>query len=751
MNKIISILLIMFLFQGCSLIFNGPSFTSTEVRDKMFPKNKLPLKESVTIYWNENRIPFIEAGNDYDLAFAIGLVHAHLRLGQMEFFKRVAQGRLSETGGPFATDIDKTIRIFNFGKAVPDIIKLLPPESKEWVGRYIDGINHYINRMPKLSADMEALGIEPEQWNMKDLITMWRLLSADVNWFNFLGALQLRGKPGAEKLWNDLLEYGKTSSPGFSYTDLKDHPEALSYLFSKSGSNSIVVSSAKTGDSSAIIANDPHLGIMIPNTWLLIGYKSPNYHAIGMTLPGLPVIALGRNPEISWGGTNMRTLSTTLYKLSPDDMANVTTEKDEIKVCLWFDETMERRFSDWGPILSDSPFFELPFPVAVKWMGHYPSDEITAFLAMNRAENFDEFRNAFKTYGVSAQNFLYADTKGNIGQVLAYRRPEPKGGMERKLFYDTSKDWIGYTGSNDLPYSFNPGKGFIASANNLPADSLRDYGWFHSPNDRIDRLTELLSVEDIITMEYLKRIQEDVYSKSSHKLARLFVKNTPPGFEEKLNDQEKEIYDLIRKWDGHYKEDKRNAVAFDLVYLKIADECFKEMYPDEDVRASASRGSYSRSQVYDYLKEIHPGSLASRLKKALASGAEPFQEFRNWGEMHRMVIGHFLSNAPVIGGKWEFLEYGADGGNETIQKTAYQPSTEENKVFYGANARHISDMSDPDENYFVLLGGQDGWMFSPQTIDQVKLWRKGEYIKFPLKLETVKKEFKKVMRLLPEE
>ena len=74
-------------------------------------------------------------------------------------------------------------------------------------------------------------------------------------------------------------------------------------------------------------------------------------------------------------------------------------------------------------------------------------------------------------------------------------------------------------------------------------------------------------------------------------------------------------------------------------------------------------------------------------------------------------------------------------------KTAHEASAGRHTVRYGANARHVSDMADMDENYFVLLGGQDGWINSSTMLDQWPSWRSGEYVRVPLSLDSVRKAF----------
>ena len=111
-----------------------------------FPTEGLPVERPVTVRWNEHLVPYIEAETDRDLAVALGMVHAHLREGQMEFLRLLAQGRLSEVLGPFAREVDRALRIVDFGHAAPEMERRLPPETWDWIQAYCDGLNHYRSR-----------------------------------------------------------------------------------------------------------------------------------------------------------------------------------------------------------------------------------------------------------------------------------------------------------------------------------------------------------------------------------------------------------------------------------------------------------------------------------------------------------------------------------------------------------------------------------------------------------------------------
>ena len=145
--------------------------------------------------------------------------------------------------------------------------------------------------------------------------------------------------------------------------------------------------------------------------------------------------------------------------------------------------------------------------------------------------------------------------------------------------------------------------------------------------------------------------------------------------------------------------------------------------------------------------ETTAATLRAALAAGLSAAADGLDAFSGWGDMHRLRLAHPLSRVPLIGGRYRFVEEGVAGSSETVMKTAHNATAERHTVTYGSNARHISDLSDPDENYFVLLGGQDGWFNSTTMLDQWELWRRGEYVRVPLTPSEVHASFPHVLSL----
>ncbi|MEM1349950.1 MAG: penicillin acylase family protein, partial [Myxococcota bacterium] len=710
---------------GCALVVTRPAERTTQERDAMFLSAGAGLSAPVTVRWNEHRIPFIEAERDEDLAFALGAVHAHLRWSQLEYFRMISQGRLSELVGPLAVDVDRTIRILSVDMAVDEIIARMPRDTKVWVQRFLDGLNAQIERMSqeRRPADLRVLGIRPEPWTMRELVGLWRLASLDVNWGTLVQFLNLSKQPGWEVAWEEYVARGGAGTPSFDAQALRVNPALVFEGMTKSGSNSLVIAGARTQSGAALMANDPHLGTQLPNFWVLVGYRSPSHHAVGFMIPGVPFVAVGRNPEVAWGGTNMRGLSTYLYELDAETVERAEVIEQTIKVRGWRDQTVRIRRTEFGPILTDAPFFAGSKDVAIRWVGQDPSDEVTAFLMANRARSFEEFRRAFRTYAVSAQNMLYADAQGNIGHVLAMKQPIRREQGPPALLQPTSNPWVRYKRPTELPYAYNPADGFIASANNKPTGADDTIGWFFATSDRVERMAQLVRSVDKVRVEDLAAWQLDVYSASAKRLADAIVsKVEDPGA---LDPRRRVFFEALASWDGHYTVEARGPVALEALAYELGRRVFRARTQNEEVLGALIAHAHFKATLTEDVLAMDSATFLGLLEEAMDAAMEDFEAYKTWGQMHQITVQHLLGNIPVIGRRYRFETYAVGGGADTLFKRSVRPGKGPLPVTYGAQSRHISDLSDPDANYFVLFGGNDGWLVSPQSTDQMQMWREG--------------------------
>lgn len=738
LNKLIlfiSFIVFGFLLSSCSL-FPRINILSQDDRLQAFPRHNLPLQGPASLYWNSYQVPYVWAEKDEDLAFLLGMVHAHLRLSQMTFMKYISYGRLSELAGPLTRDIDHSLRIFNFPKTAHEILASLPEDSQKWLNQFVKGLNFYQEQLRELPADLKIAGIHQlEPWTQQDVLAIGRLAGADVTWFLYITLLRLP-ESDRQKAWNKIIN-------GEHDTQISQfYPDLLS--FGRTGSNSAVIGSSLAANKAPLIANDPHLGLNLPNTWFIVGLRSQKRHMVGLTLPGLPFIALGRNPQMAWGGTNLRVVNTDLVDVS-EHMDHITTRTEVIKVRGWLDRSIEVRETPWGPIVSDAPLFKdlVNTPLAVRWIGHYsPSDELTAFLRAGQASTGSEFRKSFNNYAISGQNILYAHQSGELGQIFATRVPQyQRQDLETLIKSPQELDsaWSHLLTSTDFPQIVR--SDYIVSANNQPPFNQPLLSLAFSLPDRAERMEELILSKEQWQLDDLKHLQMDAYSQVAHQLKEKIVEHL-----DQLNLGEywglpRADAQSLRDWDGFYNQDSYGAAVTQVVFYRLFDSIYaRDLSPNLRVRSLNSDGIihdmlHSHKNWLHELDETRWMQMAFQLSKDLAG-------MSTWGDFHRLELNHPLANVPFVGQRFRFKELPWSGSNVTLFKSAHSLSPTPHRVRYGTNSRHISDLSDPDANYFLLLGGQDGWVGSSNFMDQVPLWKDAQMIQIPLSHARVKETFK---------
>jgi len=737
------------LLGGCSAI--SPKDVSTNDRLAALPRGGLPLDGPVTVRWNAYQIPFVEAGSDHDLAFTLGLVHAHLRLAQIRVLKLLSQGRASETAGFVATDIDHTIRILDVGRASPEIYRRLSPETKAFIDAFVDGLNTYQARMPEPPPEFALLGLEREPFTATDLITIGRLGGIDINWMTEFALLPLRDRPEWKRIWERTIESGTSQTVSFQAGESGLTIDGVISGTARAGSNAFVVAPSKSATGAALIAGDPHLGISIPNLWLLAGVRSPSMTGVGLMVPGLPFIAEGRTPKLAWVGTNMRSASSDLYDISKLADANVTERKTGIKTRLWFDRERTIRDSRLGPILSDSPMVKAApgEMIAARWIGHEPTDELGALLALTRAGNATEFRAALKGFALPAQNFLCADDTGNIAQAMATVLPirpvmKPKTPVLDPNDPDTR--WLGTADASTLPFALNPKEGFLASANNPPTETPFPIGHYFGSRERIDRLRTLLGERERISIDDLKVIQRDVMSYNARDLAASLSELI--ASESGVAEAAPRFVSELKLFNGDYRADAHGPVVFETLLYHLVPPVYGAAGIDEVPRLVTDMNQLVRWLVPD-IKDLAPGRRREVLTTAIKAAAVDAAKYPNWGSMHRLRVGHMLAAVPVLGRFFRYGDHPVGGSRETVMKTSNGMVNERHDVTFGSQARFVADMGDVDANDFVLIGGNDGWLGSANLLDQMPLWLEGRYIRMPLRPESVKEAFPIVTTFQP--
>jgi penicillin amidase len=708
---------------------------SLEQRLAMLPLAGAPVSRPVQIHWNAHQVPFIEAETDDDLAAALGVVHAHLRLGQMELIRRLARGRVAELGGRLALPLDRLIRTFDIGRAVPDIIAKLPQDTRSWLEAFARGVDHVAARAQPRPSECTLLGIAYEPWTLADIVLLGRFIAADVNWIVWSRLLRFRGTPDWPRFWKRLLHHDLLS---FEAGDA-NAMEAFAGAAIRSGSNSYAVSSARSESGGALIANDPHLSIMLPSTFLLAGFKSPSHHAVGLMAPGIPFIALGRNPYIAWGGASLHASSSDLVAVPKNAISRERIET--IAVRGESEKVLRIAESAFGPVISDIPLFQNGNePIALRWMGHAPSDEFTAMLRVQRARDFHGFRAAFADYAVPGLEMNCGEVSGRIGRVTAAKLPRRKHPEPDDIVTSPNNGWETLLTPLELPSRYDPSEGFLASANARPEEQGSVIGLHFSPPDRVQRLKHLLGGERLMTIKSLMRYQRDVYVALSVAQRDTLLSWISEAHKRSAS----HIVAALTTWDGNYDADSYGALAFELLFFHLA----RALVPAA-LESAYDAAWGTRALIWADVLAAHDTQRTQALTLALKKAARDFGHGKPWGARHRLRLAHPLGIIPGIGRRFRLPDWPASGTSESLMKTAHSLTNKRHHARYGSVARHVSDMSDPDANYFALLGGQDGWFGSSTFADQVALWRQGAYVTVPLMPQTARANFPHRTTLVP--
>ncbi|MBD0325065.1 MAG: penicillin acylase family protein, partial [Pyrinomonadaceae bacterium] len=554
------------------------------------------LQSRVVVRRDERGIAYIEATNESDLYYAQGYVTASDRLFQMELFRRTARGELSEIFGKVTLEEDKRHRTFGFAQLGEAQAQLLPARLRRALEDYARGVNAFIeSRDAKtLPPEFQILQLKPRPWRVADSLAAAKLFdeSLTTTWRQDIMRAAFSDLPPARRdalfpetspldvllvgsdntdakkattsraplatVDNEVAIVNKTtvnSSPSAPVEvetmrlvaedeELMRRSLARVGLFAQdnSASNNWVVSGARTATGKPLLANDPHLQSSAPSIWYMVHLSMPGVRTAGVSVAGLPGVAIGHNEHIAWGVTSLEPDTQDLYveKFDPTNPRRYQTpagwrdaevRREEIKVrkgfmtaeteSVPFDVTITRH----GPIILERDAKRY----ALRWTALAPNANLTeSFYALNYARNWNDFRAALKNYDGPAFNMIYADAKGHIGYQGVGRFPIRKTG-DGKLPYDGSTDageWTGYIPFAALPQVYDPPSGVIVTANSrivgrsyphkLTVQPLAAY--------RAHRIYELLQAKPKLTIEDFRAIQGDTYALAGTTFAREFHK-----------------------------------------------------------------------------------------------------------------------------------------------------------------------------------------------------------------------------------
>ncbi len=728
------------------------------------------LSAPVTVERDRFGIPTITAANERDAAFAVGYLHASERLFQMDLMRHIGAGRISEWSGGATLGIDRFTRTLGIYGTAEAQYQALPPDGRAVLDAYADGVNDWIeHRTTALPPEYYLLGVRPEPWRPADSLVWGKLMSLQLagNFRNELFRARLLQHLKPEDL--DVLypPYPKDAPvpTGDTAALLKAMPLDAIYAALPDlvgpiyASNNWVVDGKHTVSGKPMLANDPHLGLDAPGIWYLAHIITPDMDVAGVTAPSVPYVVLGHNARIAWGFTTTTGDVEDCFiekidpndpnkYLTPDGSAPFATRAEKILVRRGEPVTITVRTTRHGPVISDlGEDYAKPAPqgtvlaLQATWLA-IDDRSPEALRGIDRAQNWDQFRDALKLFAAPEQNMVYADIDGNIGFIAPARIPiRAKGdGFIPSPGWSGDYDWKGFIPFDELPMAYNPASGRIVTANNkIVPDS---YPYFISrewdyPN-RAERIAQLLAAKDKFAPDDFAAIQADTLSLMAKDLIPLMTQFSPAAA------RDQGAIDRLKDWDFHMGRDQVEPLIFVAWLRELTRELFEPKLGKELNRFwSPPHPLVVRSILTEHRDWCVaeggaagdcPALLALSLHRALDDLAKRYGDDMatwHWGRAHRArFINQFWSKVPVVGG-WFAFDLPTDGGSDTVNRGEMSYANDEPFADdHGPGLRTIVDLAAPERARFLIAPGQSASPLSPHYADLATRWRDFAWLEF---------------------
>jgi penicillin G amidase len=724
------------------------------------------LRQPVRVQRDRWGVAHIYAQNQHDLFFAQGFVVAQDRLFQMELWKRSGQGRLAEILGPSYVKRDTSARLLRYRGDMDAEYKSYAPDTKEILEAFTSGINAYMAEIQKpgsigLPLEFQLAGFKPDPWKPEDCLNRLAAYSVTGNGASELHSAQLVALLGPEKA-AELLELDPPvkldPAPGIDYSGLS--PALLENLVGSDvpphfpetpvqGSNNWTVSGALTATGKPFLANDPHRVIAEPSLRYIVHLVAPGWNVIGGGEPGLPGVAVGHNEKIAWGFTIFGLDQQDLYlaELNPDDPGQYKTEHgwqpmevktETINVRGGTSVVVKLKFTRHGPVLWEDGKRAL----ALHWVGAEPGTAgYLGSLSLDRAQNWLEFEQAMPRWKVPSENIVYADRDGNIGEHSTGLAPLRKNWTGLLPVPETGGfEWSGFVPNSELPHTYNPVSGFVASANHkmIPESYPYAVGFQWAPPERFLRISEVItgSAKNAhkLALADMESLQNDVVSLPARELQNLL--------KSAARDASSPAAKLLLDWDCAVAPDSTAATLYEFWVPELLDAVTNKIVPPValkligklSLQKTTQELSHPSPTVFGQNPEAARDALllqtleAAEQKLAAKLGPDPINWA--WGQLHRVSFFHPLDAVtPAAKALFDRGPAARPGDGTTVDATYFGGSSFDQLA--GASYREIFDLSDWDDALGVNVPGQSGQPASPHYDDLLPLWLHGQY--FPLR------------------
>jgi penicillin amidase len=652
-----------------------------------------------------------------DYYFCFGYHHAVDRAWEMDYFRRTAEGRNAEVLGFDMLKQDLMMKLLDLPSRVSVLYSQLSSEKKKILEIYSQGVNEGF-KIGKNSKEFTDKGFEPEEWKPEHSLLVLFLQSFDQTRKTFYRDYEEEkyretwGKD-TERLFseenvpweNTILKEGeylkreevKTTSiskPQEKFNLWAEFPDVFG---KESGSNNWVISKKKSKSGFAILANDPHLDLKTPLFWYWIHLKSPEVDAIGASVPGVPVIVSGTNGKVAWGLTNayINTADAVFLKDVPDDF--IESFRPSVKV-KWGFMKLPFFLKSFEKTKTGLPILPLELKdkrkMVLVWSGfHLKASDIEPMFDLAQVKNVDDMNGVLKRVGLPAWNFVFADTKGDIGYRVvgnAYRHKEmiPYGLAEKKIDEIDKGEFLD---PDERPHVLRPARNYVYTANNRhwPSDSKFYGGRGYSYSFRGFRIDELLQgQQDVNDMKYVQCDRQAVD-------ARFFVEKIL-----RFVDSPE-----LKAWDFNTNED---SIA-PAIYRRMIDVMMEEWKVNE----------YALFRVLDT-----PVSHKQKEMKGFYKRVIKEIKNRNWGQIHHLYFPHLSRNTD-----WVFSpELPGFGDNHSVDPgtSKWSNDTKMYEQFSGASMRMIIEMKERPQIILALPGLNRNYQSETQS-NPWKDWKECKY------------------------
>lgn len=727
------------------------------------------LIDPIDIQVDSRGVPSIKAEHRVDAYWALGYFHAKDRLFQMDLTRRKMRGRLSELFGEATLQSDKAQRLMGFSQVAEQVVKNIPESKLAVLEAYSAGINEFIRNMKARPFEIEVLNYEPEQWSREDSIlvalSMFQLLSNQESDERMLTIMK-------QALPKDLVSFltpnydpfmdSYSSTGGRAYENPKVPIESIKKILGTAattgkipaiyepkgplGSNAWAVSSKLTKDGRAILANDMHLPLILPNIWYRTSLIWPKVSISGVTIPGLPLIIAGSNNHVAWGFTNVdgdfldlvkldiHPKDAQLYKVR-DRWLPLTKVRERIHIKGKPPLIEEFQRSIWGPVSGD---LMLGVPVSIHWTALQPEAINLNLMDMDSVANVEQGLITMKTAGGPPQNVVLADSEGHIGWTIMGFIPRRRGmdGTVSINWSDPEVGWDGYLAPLEKPEQKNPESGFLITANNRMVNLKYPHviGHNYSYSYRARRIQELLkgrsNLNEYDQLSIALDTKAEPYEYFHRKAIETITKM--PDFED--NRALRETMNALRRWNGTMDS---NSIGVDflvqwrkdlakMILGPMVEKCvelepnFQYRWKQQDVPLMALMDASNPETLpsrFTSWQQLLETSIKETLQTLVnKSGGDPLGQ--KWGQVSQVKIQHpFSRKYPLIGWLLDMPPVGAACDAYCVKVLNHN---------HGASERMVISPNHPEDGLFEMPGGQSGFPLSANYRDEQSNWVKGQ-------------------------